>query len=114
MSDLDDAAAEADAAVAPWIEVPLNGETLRVLPVEEWPSSAARDLNQGDYTSWAEKCLVDDSDEDGGRDDAEVWLEMDPKIGDLELFFLDWERLSGQSRGKSRAARRSSRRTRRR
>lgn len=107
---LDAAQAEADQDAADFITLPLKDIEVRVLPVQDWPSSAMRALNGGDFDTWAEKCLVDD---DAG-DDYQKWSDLDPTIGQVEEFFLAWEEQSGQNRGKSPAAARSSRRTRRR
>jgi hypothetical protein len=86
------------------VEVKLRNETVRVLPLFEWRTSATRAMREGDFDSWAEKCLVDG--------DYEVWTDVDPKIREVEEFFEAWQEATGQDRGKSRASRRSSKSTR--
>jgi hypothetical protein len=117
---LEDAQAEADTDRADYVVLPLRDVTVRVLPERDWPSSAVQDLNGGDFHSWAEKCLADDTEYDdddqliAGSDDGQLWLDTDPTLGEVEDFFEAWEKATGQNRGKSRPAARSSRRTRRR
>jgi hypothetical protein len=41
------------------VAVPLAGQTVHVLPVRKWRSSALRALREGDFITWAERCLVE-------------------------------------------------------
>jgi hypothetical protein len=82
------------------VEVPLGDEKVRVKPLNEWRSSATRALREGDFDTWAEKCLA--------GDDYETWSDLDPTLAEVEDFFTAWGKLSGQDSGKSRASRRSS------
>lgn len=99
------------------VAVPLgeDGPLVRVLPVEEWSSSAQEDLSYGRFDSWAEDALA----RDDSRDDyEEVWLEArdgrGPNVRMINEMFQSWRKATGQDTGKSRAVRRSSGRTRRR
>jgi hypothetical protein len=88
------------------VEVPLVDETVRVKPLNEWRSSASRALREGDFDTWAEKCLAGDG--------YDTWLDLDPTLAEVEDFFTAWGAATGQDTGKSRASRRSSKRTARR
>lgn len=82
------------------VAVVLDGQTLHVKPVKQWRSSGLRALREGDFQTWAETCLEADS--------VNVWLDIDPTIGDVETFFEQWAEQSGQNVGKSSASPRSS------
>lgn len=99
VSDL--AALEADAHTAPSdnVAVDLDGTALRVLPMRKWRSSAVRALRSGDFDLWAEKCLADDG--------WTLWQAIDPTMEDVETFFADWSKATGQSVGNSSASPRS-------
>jgi hypothetical protein len=86
------------------VAVLLDGLTVHVKPVKQWRSSGLRALREGDFQTWAEKCLEPES--------VDVWLDLDPTIGDVESFFEQWQELSGQSAGKSPVSPRSSKTTR--
>jgi hypothetical protein len=88
------------------VAVDLAGETLYVKPVRQWRSSALRALRDGDFEAWAETSLDEES--------AEAWVDIDPTVEQVEQFFTDWGKLSGQTMGKSSTSRRSSTRTRKR
>ena len=109
MGALDDLQTDADLEAADHIELTVGDLTVRAIAVSEWPSSALRDLANGDFETWAEKVLVIDDD----RDDYTAWIEYEPKIREVEEMMVDLERQLGASRGKSRSSRRSSTRTRR-
>jgi hypothetical protein len=98
--------AEVDAEDDDSVEVPLGDTTVRVKPTNEWRSSGVSAMRQGDYSAWAQVCLVEG--------DAEVWDEIDPTMGECEAFFRAWGEITGQTPGKSRASRRSSKSTARR
>jgi hypothetical protein len=85
------------------VAVPLAGQTIHVLPVRKWRQSALRALKEGDFITWAERCLVDD--------DVHMWDDIDPTIEEIEAFFVAWSEHSGQTAEKSSASRRSSKRT---
>lgn len=85
------------------VAVPLAGQTIHVLPVRKWRQSALRALKEGDFITWAERCLTED--------DVSLWDEIDPTIEDIEAFFLAWSESSGQTAEKSSASRRLSKRT---
>lgn len=84
----------------------LDGTSIYVKPVKQWRTSGLRALREGDFDKWAETCLVEDS--------VETWTEIDPTIGDVEIFFQHWAEMSGQTVGKSPASPRSSTSTRKR
>ena len=98
---------DAEAATATnTVAVPLGDVDIEVLPVRDWRNSGLRALRDGDFDTWAEKCLTD-----AGR---AAWLEADPTIGEIEDFFTAWKDSTGQDPGKSVASSRSSRSTARR
>lgn len=73
-----------------------NGtDTIRILDPNDWPSSANSALHVGEYESWAESCLAD-------GDYEQVWLRLDPRLGDINEMFKEWRRVSGRDQGKSR------------
>lgn len=73
-----------------------NGtDTIRILDPNDWPSSANSALHVGEYESWAEACLAD-------GDYEQVWLRLDPRLGDINRMFVEWKRVSGRDQGKSR------------
>lgn len=91
-------AVQADASTPETgVEVPLvteNGEiTLTVPPVGRWRARAVRAMRQGDYVEWAEAVL--------SEDDAAAFKDADPFLDEIGEFFAEWQRRSGESRGKS-------------
>lgn len=99
---------EVAAEGADVLTVPLAGETVRVLPVMDWPASAYSALTKSqDFDAWAAKCLCGDDYED-------VWLRVDPTIRHLNDFFEALNEASGQDVGESAASGASSKRTKRR
>lgn len=86
------------------VAVPLGDDVVHVLPFKDWPSSAIRALREGDFDTWAEKCLASSED----HDDYETWAERDPTVAEVDEFFAAWEEATGENVGKSRASRRSS------
>lgn len=99
-------AVEAEARTLGPVEVTLRGRTIAVKPAKDWPMSALKDIANQDVAEWARKCLVAKS--------YDMWLELDPTIGEGEQFFSDYNDASGQDVGKSSASRRSSKSTARR
>jgi hypothetical protein len=82
------------------VSVSLGDEKVRVKPLNDWRSSATRALREGDFDTWAEKCLA--------GDDYEIWSDVDPTLGEVEEFFTEWQKVTGQDPKASRASRRSS------
>lgn len=110
LEPVEDLEAEVDAEQDPadvTVPVLLDGETVEVLPVRQWRSSATRALREGDFDSWAEKCLAGDSYE-------KVWQEIDPTIEQVEQFFVNWQAATGADPKASARSRSSSKGTRRR
>jgi hypothetical protein len=105
LSPVEAVEAEVDAADQP-VEVTLGDTTVRVKPTGQWRSSGVSAMRQGDFTAWAQTCLVEE--------DVEVWNDVDPTMDECEVFFREWGAATGQSQGESRASRRSSRSTARR
>lgn len=109
LEDVDDEARDyPDGAVA----VPLEGAkgrrgVVHILPVDDWPSSAMSALHVGDFESWADGCLALD-------DYEQVWMDLDPSIGQVKALMDEWKALTGQDTGKSNRSPRSLRRTARR
>jgi hypothetical protein len=104
------AAVQADAenpGVDSPVEVALCGETVHVLPLRKWKGSAMRALREGDFDSWAERCLVD-------GDYDEVWAVVDPDLDQIDEFFAAWQEATGETIAKLRASSRPSRSTARR
>lgn len=98
---------QADAETAAnVVAVPLGDVEVEVLPVGKWRASGLRALREGDFDTWAEKCLTAE-----GR---EVWLDADPTMDEVEAFFTAWTERTGQDPGKSAASSRSSKSTARR
>lgn len=108
MSALDALEAEVDAEAFDdgSLAVPLVDAVVHVLPVRKWRSSSVRAMRDGDFDRWAEKCLAEG--------DYALWQVIDPDMDEIEAFFTEWTRLSGQEPGKSAASSRSSRSTARR
>lgn len=77
-----------------------------VIDRKKWPSSAVAALRGGDYETWAEECLARDV-------DFKAWLDLDPRMGEIELMFEAYAELTGATPGKSRNSRRSLMRMRR-
>lgn len=105
--------AEADPSGV--VRVPLYGDegdpvTLRVLPARDWFADSMTCLQSGDFSGWAEDCLV--------GDDYDLWCSVNdgrgPRNSQVEAFFDEYGRRSGNDSGKSRALRRSWARTARR
>lgn len=110
LEPVEDLEAEVDAEQDPvdaTVPVLLDGETVQVLPVRQWRSSATRALREGDFDSWAEKCLTDDS-------YKTVWQDIDPTIEQVEQFFVNWQAATGTDPKASGRSRSSSKGTRRR
>jgi hypothetical protein len=98
---------EAEArAGADTVLVPLGDVEVEVLPIGEWRASGLRALREGDFDTWAAKCLSDEG--------LRAWDECDPTMSQVEEFFTAWSERTGQDPGKSPASRRSSRSTARR
>jgi hypothetical protein len=90
------------------VRVPLgpSEEIVECLPSRQWRSSATRALNEGDFETWAEKCLTNDG--------YDVWVEVDPTVEEIEEFFEAFKAAEGIHPLQSRASRRASMRNRRR
>lgn len=69
-------------------------DTVRILDPNEWPSSANSALHVGEYESWAEGCLAP-------GDYEQVWLALDPSLGDVNRMFKEWRERTGRDSGKS-------------
>ena len=78
--------------------VELAGREITVLPLRKWRTSGIAALRQGDFETWAHKCLDPES--------LHVWVEIDPDIDDVEAMFDQWSAITGQSPGESFASRR--------
>lgn len=104
-----------DAAAAAAVAVPLYGDDgepveVRVLNPRDWFSSSMTALQTGDFDTWAEDGLA--------GDDYNLWTGLNggrgPRTRQIEAFFEEYGRRTGNDPGKSRALRRSLARTARR
>lgn len=97
---------EAEANEAKLFEVPLGseGDTVKVLPVKKWKSSAVHALRTGDIEIWASTALTPES--------YEIWQDVDPDLDEIEDFFDKWSSISGSASTTSRSQRRASKRMR--
>jgi hypothetical protein len=80
--------------------VPLEGiggrtDVVYVLPNDQWPSWSMSRLQVGDFEAWAERCLAP-----GYYD--EVWLDLDPTMGQVNDMFKALREINGTDSGKSR------------
>lgn len=86
------------------IAVELEGQTLEVIPLRLWPSSANRAFRQGDFETWAEKCLYRGEFEEDGEeirpDSYAVWQQIDPNIEQALDVFNQWHAAGGDDLGK--------------
>lgn len=88
------------------VTVPLAGAAeIRVRPVQDWRASGIRAMREGDFDTWAEKALDEES--------YAAWTDVDPTMREVEAFFTAWGEATGQDQGKSRNSGRSSKSTRR-
>jgi hypothetical protein len=94
-----------DGAVA----VPLgpHGDIVHVLPRRQWASSALTALHGGDLEEWARRCLH-------GPDYENIWVGLDPTVGEIEDMLRTWQELTGEDVGKASVQRGSLRNGRRR
>jgi hypothetical protein len=83
-----------EGAVEVTLTTRLGTDTIRVLHPDEWSSSANSALHVGEFESWAEACLAD-------GDYEQVWIRLDPRLGDINEMFKEWRRVSGRDTGKS-------------
>lgn len=67
--------------------VQLCEDTVEVLPITKWTSSAIHALRSGDIEIWAEKSLTPDS--------YQIWIELDPTLDEIEQFMDEWSKASG-------------------
>jgi len=79
------------------ITADLAGHPVRILPMDDWPSSGRRAFGEARYDEWAEKCLA-------GDDYQNVWAKVDPSLKQMGPFFTSWEKQSGQDVGESAAS----------
>ena len=95
MAKLEQLHAEADRDV---LEVPIGGKLVRIKETKRWPASAVRAVREGDFDTWAEKCLVDG--------DYKIWQSVDPVLEEVEEFFDAVNEATGSSPKGSRTSRR--------
>lgn len=80
--------------------------TIRILPPEQWTSSAQGALRSGDFDGWAEQSVF-------APDFEDVWCEANdgrgPYLGTINDMFDVWAKATGQRPGKSRTPGRFSR-----
>lgn len=74
----------------------IAGHLVRVKGALDWPASNVRAVKEGDFTTWAEKCLI----RDGETDYYKVWESIDPTLSQVEQFFNDIKARTGQHPGK--------------
>lgn len=98
--------AEADTGSADTVSVPFGDTTLDVQVAGKWRKSALNALRQGDFDTWAQKCLTPDS--------LAVWDEADPTMDEIQELFASYRDVTGQDPGKLLASPGSSRSTARR
>lgn len=79
------------------ITADLAGQPVRILPMDDWPSSGRRAFGEARYDEWAEKCLA-------GDDYVNVWSVVDPTLKQMGPFFKSWEKQTGQDMGESEAS----------
>lgn len=82
-----------------------DGYIVTVPSSEEWRSSAMAALNAGSFDAWAESVLDEEN--------YELWLEIDPKLGEIMDFVEELTRIGCFDFLTNRASRRSRRNTRR-
>lgn len=97
-------------ALADTLGIQLCGELVHINPAEQWPASAVRSIREGDFDTWAEKCLY--------GDDYKIWKRIDPTLAEVEEFFELYNEVapispkgSGNSRTRSSGTRPRSKRT---
>ncbi|MER7908309.1 hypothetical protein [Streptomyces sp. NPDC096068] len=89
-----------------YVNAPLCGKQLEVVPAGAWRQSAMRKLRVGEMDGFLEDVLSPDS--------YELYLELDPTNDDLNTFMEEVSSGSGESVGKSSGRGASSRSTRKR
>lgn len=80
------------------VEVQLGEQTVTVLPLRQWRTSGIKALREGDFETWASKCLTPES--------WPVWQRIDPTLDEVETMFAAWSTATGQSPPESFASRR--------
>lgn len=76
--------------------VPLQGETLTVIPPADWRSAEIHAVRVNDYEVWAAGCLKPAS--------YLVWRQINPTFRQCEEFFEAWQNRTGQDVGESAAS----------
>lgn len=85
--DADRLYAEVETGDAP-VTVPLAGTRIVVPPIQTWPGRALDALRGGDYETWAEQVLNDDS--------FDRWTAADPTVDECATLLDDWAAATGQ------------------
>lgn len=82
----------ADATSGPVAVQLMAGVTVRVLPARMWRLSGYSAIKQGDFLTWAQKCLASDA-------DYEAFVEADPTFEQINKFFERFGEATGEGSG---------------
>lgn len=85
----------ADATSGPVLVELITGEvSVRVLPARMWRLSGYSAIKEGDFLTWAKKCLA-------SEDDYRAFVEADPTFEQINQFFNRFGETSGDMPGES-------------
>jgi len=77
-----------DGSVLVALDTEAGSADLQVKPVRKWKGSGIRAMREGDFDTWAEKALTAES--------YAEWKRLDPDMEEIEVFFTEWNKASGQ------------------
>lgn len=83
----------ADATSGPVLVELITGEvSIRVLPARMWRLSGYSAIKEGDFLTWAKKCLASD-------EDYEAFIDADPTFEQINQFFTRFGAATGEPTG---------------